>query len=518
MDSTYSHVGLDPQMFVDNCLIECTQGLTRRWYKPERQPGSPQIEADRPWEKTLYFTYSNHCVLRDPADGLFKCWYEDLGPVDGKGHPMLTRLLYAESEDGITFTKPELDVCEIDGQRTNIVMGYVEGAHGTDVNPWAAVGVHSNGIVLDPHPPSEDQRFRTIFSASYYDETSQHRHVIQCAHSADGIHWVPYAAQPTFGSSGSHLSDVSCVHYDHDSRQFVQNTRHGLMYDTAQPLETPRLSNWFQPYYPHRPDLLNKRRVYQTRSHDFIHWSDPILVSSPDDSMDNIDEAHYGMQQFRVGRMHFGTLGVFRYVENEMEVRLLYSRDGINFQPTDRAQPFLAPQGEGRWDAYMVSMASQPIEGGGDWWFYHGGSRCHHDWWIGPPEGINEPEYQDPEEHVRFGLGLAKLRREGIASLRGSRQREGYVMTRPLMSSGNRLVINARSRTSGGSIVAEVVGLDNEVAGSCRLNICDPFSGNETDHTITWRGSPEVPDAGQWRKLRFYLRNAEIFSFRFDNI
>lgn len=515
MDSTYLHIEHDPQLFVDSWQIECTQGLTRQWHKPVRFERGPLISRDRPWEQTLYFTYSNHCVIKDPEDGIVKCWYEDLGPIDGQGHPRKTRVLYAESDDGLNFRKPDLDICVINGHRTNIVMGYVEGGEATTGNPWAHAGVHSNGFVIDPSPPTPDERFRTIFSRTTFDSTSGPCRQIQCAHSADGLHWSPYATRPVLGSSGNLLGDVSCVHYDSEARQFVQNTRHSLMSTAPHPPGTPRVSHWFGPYYPHRPDLMNKRRVYQSRSHDFIHWTDPVPIAVPDDERDNLDEGHYGMQQFRVGRLHFATLGVFRYVDNEMEVRLLYSRDGMNFRATDRGQPFLSPRGEGYWDAHMVSITSQPVEMGDEWWFYHGGTSSHHDWWIGPPEGIDEPEVHDPKEHVRFGLGLARLRKEGIASLDGSRQRDGYLITRPVMSPGERLVINAKCREEG-SIRAAILDLEGRQMGNCSLDTADLFTGDSTSHTFTWGGDPVLPGAGQWRKLHFLLRNAEIFSFRID--
>lgn len=57
----------------------------------------------------------------------------------------------------------------------------------------------------------------------------------------------------------------------------------------------------------------------------------------PNDEIDNLDEVYYGMQQFCVGGVYFVMLGVFWYVENEMDVRLLFSRDGVNFKLTDRA-------------------------------------------------------------------------------------------------------------------------------------------------------------------------------------
>ena len=244
------------------------------------------------------------------------------------------------------------------------------------------------------------------------------RHSHECARSPDGIHWRPYESTPLFGSSPGGLGDVTCLHYDPEGRMFVLNTRHGLMSAAPLPPRTPELGAWFNSYHPPPPDLMNKRRVWQCRSADFLHWTEPLPVSTPDDQFDNLDEGHYGMQQFSVGGVHFATLGVFKYVDNEMEVRLLHSRDGIHFHTADRGQPFLAPRGPGRWDAHMVSITSPPVEMGDEWWFYHGGSSSRHDW-------------KEPGEKTEFGLGLARLRREGLASLEASPRREGYLVTRP---------------------------------------------------------------------------------------
>lgn len=514
MDSVYLYPGCEPQLFVDNWAVECCQGLTRRWHKPLRFVQVPVITRDRPWEQTPYFTYSNHCVIRDGTDGLIKCWYEDLGHIDGQGHPWKSRLLYAESRDGLTFRKPELDICPADGRPTNIVMGFVEGGQKTSRNAWGGCGVHSNGIVMDPNS-SGVERYRTIFTSRIPQAEGKSGHKLLCAHSADGIEWQPYEQSPAIGSSGAMLGDVSCIHYDDDARLFVQNTRHSAMGSSALPPLTPRTGGWFAPYYPHRSDLMNKRRVFQTRSADFLHWSDPLPVSVPDDEIDNLDEAHYGMQQFRVGRMHFATLGIFRYVANEMEVRLLFSRDGVNFKPADRATAFLAPRGEGHWDAHMVSITSQPVEMGDELWFYHGGTNSHHDWWIGPPEGIDEPEVHDPDTHVRFGLGLAKLRRDGFASLNGSRQRRGFVLTRPLKSPGRRLMVNARCRR-GGWIKAALLDQNNAVIGGRSLDACDAFGADSVRHELTWGGRRELPEPGAWRKIHFLVSDAEIFSFQFQ--
>ena len=403
---------------------------------------------------------------------------------------------------------------------TNIVMGYQKGVEPNERNPWAAMGVHSNGIVIDPYPPTPGERFRTIFSESIL-EKGVLKHKTTCAHSADGLTWKRYPWYPEIGSTGGNLNDVSCLHYDHDARMFVQNTRDHRMYDVAFPPNTLSVSHWFGPVHPGRPDLLGRRRVIQTRSHDFRHWTEPVLVSAPDDasgsavSLDNLDVAHYGMQQFRVGRMHFATLGIFRYVADGMEVRLLYSRDGNTFVAADRGTAFLAPRGPGHWDAEMVSITSQPVEIGDEWFFYHGGAKAHHDWWCGPDEGIDHPDARDPGAAMRDGyaLGLARLRKNGLASLDGSHERPGYVLTKPFKSKGNRLTINARCRP-GGSIRVAVMDAGRKVMPGRGHELSEPFTGDATAHTVTWGGESEMGEPGKWRQLLFMIRNAELFSFQ----
>src|SRR5690606_30000605 len=119
-DAIRLQLGSGSQAFVDAALLEQTDGVTRRWHKPQRVGDRPVLEADRPWEHTPYSTYSNFNVFRDPTDGVIKCWYEDLGPLEPYGpHPWLTRMLLATSTDGLHFEKPELGIARIDGHDTN---------------------------------------------------------------------------------------------------------------------------------------------------------------------------------------------------------------------------------------------------------------------------------------------------------------------------------------------------------------------------------------------------------------
>lgn len=519
IDGTSFQVGLQPQLFVDNWLIEQADGITRRWHKPEPLLDEPVLQRDREWEQTPYFTYSNYNVLKDPSDGLIKCWYEDLGPMEPyQRHPWRNRILYAVSEDGINFEKPLLDRVPIAGERTNILAGYVEGARVDERNPWATVGVHSGAVVIDPDPQNHDERYRMIFSRSTADLKQQ----IECAHSADGIVWQAYGEKPTFGSNRS-LNDVSTISYDPVTKLFQQYTRHVKMTVAGIPasrIETPSGGRGsFRTYFPHRPDLMNKRRVFKTVSGDFINWTELVPISTPDDAIDNLDEAHYGCGQFKVGTMQFGTLGVFQGTDNGMYVRLIYSRDGVNFRPTDKGNAFLAPRGEGHWDRHMVSVVSPPIRFGDEWYFYHGGALNHHDYWYAGAQRLDHPEASDPANNMRYCLGIATLRFEGLVSVDAVRPRLGRLVTRPLNTDGSKLSINARCRP-GGSISVAVLDSDGNVVPGRGHEDCNPFTSDAVRHKVAWRDGDRFTRLERhpidYYKLEFLVDDAEIFAFQFE--
>ncbi|MFH0964129.1 MAG: hypothetical protein V2A58_08965, partial [Planctomycetota bacterium] len=411
-DPSQLHVAENVQTFLDNVAIHSCGYVTRRWHTPEKRAEGPVIQKDRPWEHVTYFTYSNYAVLRDEEDGLFKCWYEDLNvglraKAPGGMREHSSRQLYAQSTDGIHWEKPELGIVVEGGRKTNVVLG--GGDYGT---------AHSTSVVIDPHPPTREEKFRALWT--HRSEKGKRYDRIACGHSADGIHWKLYPEPPAFGMSGARLDDVTVLFYDRDAREFVQNTRHFLKGGGA--ASTPRGGL-------HHFASTGQRRVWQCRSHDFLHWSEPVLVVAKDWDLDNLDDEFYGMAQYRLGNMWLATVGVFHHTENTMEVQLLASRDGIRWGRTAKLQPFLAPRGEGFWDTHMVSIVSPPIEVGDELWFYHGGTNSHHDWWL--YDNIDHAESKDPST-VRYCLGLARLRRDGYVGLYATRYREGRVNTQGL--------------------------------------------------------------------------------------
>lgn len=511
-DPTRLNIGTQKQLFIDDLVIESAENVCRTWHEPVRVSDKPLISKDQPWENIVL----THCncwqIIRDPQDGLFKCWYIDLKLPDLKPGELVFgssvfHILYAESDDGISWRKPVFDILPVDGQKTNIVA-----PHSYDL-----------GLLFDTQESVPEKRFKMICTQHLPGQDSGE---IIAAVSKDGIHWNILNELPVIGRHGAHLDDVIILHYDQHGRMYVMTTRHYDMYAVARNLNNPVTGTFGLPYYPLDWRRINKRRVWQTESADFIHWSEPYPILTPDED-DNLDETYGGMCRFQIGEVIIGFVNVISFVANTVEVRLAYSRDGRNWRHLNNRRQFMSLGGEGTWDAYLTTIPSKPLVMDDELWIYYGGSSCHHDWWItGQREGLDVPEAQD-HSLAQMGIGLAKLRLDGFASLDAGYVRPGILITRPVISSGTYLIVNARCGSKG-SIAAEIVDINDKVIPGFSRQECDTFTGDSVRHTFSWNGRKEIPvgphtraiypepERERFRKIRFFMREAALYSFTLE--
>lgn len=145
------------QLFVDDFLI-AESNLRRVFHRAEYHPASPLIKPDRPWEMQtpdpVAMPYSDGAWF-DPRDGLFKLWY--MAGYWGA-------LAYAQSQDGIHWEKPALDV----KPGTNIVLDIPRG---------------STTVWLDHRASHPDRRFLLFRQIGGPPPT------FALHESPDGIHW-----------------------------------------------------------------------------------------------------------------------------------------------------------------------------------------------------------------------------------------------------------------------------------------------------------------------------------------
>ena len=494
-DRVYKDVGDTRQLFIDDDVIAVVKNVTRRQHTPQKHAGGPLIRRDKPWEGNTYFRNSCFNVIWDDKADLYKCWYEDFYDYFGgsRGTFQRSRIHYAESEDGIDWVKPALGKHVVDGHEgTNTVI---------DLSPDEAVSCTT--VLLDPLETDPSRRFKALYA--HRPEKG-----LCMMFSADGIDWTPYERNPIFERWDD---DVEILTYDRIDNKYVLWGRYGGHPGRSQ---HPGFDAWFAPVWPGRPEGIwgTRRRIYRLESEDCFNWSDAKLMFDPGDE-DNLDDGLYGFVPWRVGENHLGIMTVLHQVDNTVDMYLYQSRDGLDWNRMLMHRPLIPRGGPGSFDEFGIETPNQPLEVGDEVRIYYGGMNVHHDWWLGMAnDGIDVPEARDRSlSQNGHHLGLATLRLDGYVSLDAT-VREGWVETKPLFSTGRRLYINGRCRPDG-YIKVEMMDSWNNVWDGYSGENCRAFTGDSVHHQIAWSERDTVTEIPGSVKLRFYLRNAELYGFQF---
>jgi dienelactone hydrolase len=100
-------------LFVDDHDVLYRSGTERVFHPATLNPTNPVIREDRAWEMAIGWT----SIYRDPTTGKYQLWYQAYGGGrdERKSHKCV--VCYAESDDGINFTKPELPVHDFNIER-----------------------------------------------------------------------------------------------------------------------------------------------------------------------------------------------------------------------------------------------------------------------------------------------------------------------------------------------------------------------------------------------------------------
>ncbi len=515
-DCVHKEIGTTKQLFVDDDVIASVANITRRQHTPKKHPRNPLIRKDQPWETTPYFRTSAFNVAKDPADGLFKCWYEDVqnyfGVSGGRG---LTdaRVCYAQSANGIDWEKPPLGKRHIEGHDTNVVL---------DLSP--AARARTQTIILDEHENDPARRYK-MMHVHYIKRERPPEGLRADAHSfpaqglygigmsmrfsPNGIDWTPYEENPVIPYWAG---DVEILIYDPIDRKYV-------LFGRARKWTSPPRAGFAAgdlPVWPSRPEgIWNTRRcVYRLESSDCIHWSEPAMAFEAGNA-DNLDDGLYGFVPWRIDEMHLGLLNVLHQVDNVMEMYLHHSRDGIAWNRFQVHRPLIPRGPTGSYDHLGVETPTAPLVVGDEVWIYYGGMNVHHDWWIsGQATGLDLPEVCDPAlSENGHHLCLATLRLDGWVSLDAT-VHEGSVETKPLFSMAPLLFINARC-AEGGYVEVEVTDTGGQPWDGYSRKDCQRFTGDDVRHQVRWAGRGAVNLEPRGIKLRFHMREAQLYGFQF---
>ena len=118
--------------------------------------------------------------------------------------------------------------------------------------------------------------------------------------------------------------------------------------------------------------------------------------------------------------------------------------------------------------------------------------------------------YRTPHAHIR----RVTLRQDGFISVHAP-DLGGEFTTRPLKFKGSRLRINYSTSVTG-SIRVEVLNHFSRPVLGFNLKDSDEIYGDELDRVVSWGENEDLSgQEGEMVRLRFVLRDANLYSFQF---
>lgn len=465
-------IGSRLELMVDDFLIDRLEGGAS-FQLQHPVPREIALVHDQPWEGSMC---DYHTVFKD--GDLFRMYYTmadtEVLPEGGvrEKHPLFCG--YAESRDGIHWDKPKLGLFEFNGSKENNIVWMGEGAH--DLDPF-----------IDTNPGCKpDARYKCVALANG---------VLWAFQSADAIHWAPMAKNPIITKGAFDTQNIAFWDSVKKTyRAYIRDFHNGIR--DIRTSTSPDFENWIEPVpleFPGAPDealYTNQVAPYYRAPHILLGFPTRYTERRWSRSMEPLPDADY---------RHRCAVAMERYGTAITDGLFMSSRDGLVFKRWGEA--FLRPGIERK-----------------DNWIYGDG---YQNWGIvetksDVPNAPNELSVYYIENNWKPGCHLRRftLRIDGFVSINAP-MKGGEFITKPLVFSGKNLVLNF-SASAAGSIRIEIQDLDGRSMPGFALDEMPEILGDSLDRVVAWKeGSDLAALAGKPVRLRFVMKDADVFSFQF---
>lgn len=499
----------DPRLhlFVDDSEIEVMENLERIVNRPKKHP-TPVLVADQPWEGDRAQAWGS--VIVEP-DGLLRMWYFAMNTERRQDELDRGGYAYAESRDGVHWTKPKLGLVEFRGSKENNLfytcapdgINLVDeelarrnvGLPAIDEN-GQRIGVINNldglTVVRDDDDPDPLRRYKLIanmqdhrmWAYAYPDRypnvseenMQQARKVIgqYVDTSPDGLHWSRTPRRVSHGAGG----DYMMVTRDYRNRQWWLNERSS----------------------GGRGGRNAALRIGKTLE----QWSGPELIFDNDQESDfgRKWEWHGGMTPFNYGNLDLGFLEKWPNVGLGATCELICRSGNRTWQRVAPGVPFLEIGPDDAFDRVLIYPThNPPIRIGEELFiFYTGG-------------GVKS----DPKKGVPMSIGLATIRLDRFAGLANWRSGQpGLVVTKPITVSGPGLEINVESLEKKPIRVAVTSEEGTVLPGYGFEDSSVSVNSESVYSSVRWTGHADLRELLNTPiRLKFEVPGAVLYSFRF---
>jgi len=455
-------IGARRELFVDGHLID--QMTNARLVLARPHDEGEVLKFDKPWEGL----FCGYCTVLHDGEK-YRVYYRGMHAAGADGSADECTC-YAESNDGIHWTKPNLGLFEMNGTRDNNV-----------VLTQAAPVTHNFSPFLDTRPDvSPTEKYKALGGTSPKG--------LVAYVSADGLRWNRLRDEPVFTMTG--------WAFDSQNVSFWSSTE-----------------NCYVLYF--RRGLEGVRAIARTTSPDFVHWSEPEMMTYSDTNRAVPSQHLYTNQThpyFRAPHIYLSTAARFmpgRKVITEEQAKEI----GVHpkyFGDTSDAV-LMTSRGGTRYDRTFLEGFVRPGIGLENWV-----SRTNYPALnivqTGPDEMslyVNQ-NYGQPTSHLR----RYSLRLDGLASVQAG-DAGGELVTKPVVFQGSKLLLNFAT-SAAGAVRVEIQDADGKPVPGFALDDATEIIGNEIERAAAWKSGADVSAlAGKPVRLRFALRDADLFALRF---
>lgn len=520
-------------LFVDDHEVLYRSGTKKVVHQLKKYEDNPVITPDnpeRPWEKSIQWV----SVYRDPQSGKMQMWYQAFSGKGALDKRFKSVVAYAESTDGITWTKPKLNLFPyrergFDVAETNIVLVGAKDGYGDR---------YANSVVVNPEETDPKKKYKMVFYDWMTGKGEDGVAGINAAFSPDGIHWTRHPKgvlqKMSFGAKTMQppFEDESVYFHlkNPDGREWRQWRYPSSLSDALDVLWDPRLKRYviYGKMWLNGPDggINWKHGMGRSESADFVNWSRPQLLTYPNENDPPLMEFHTSPVFIRHG-VYLSINQLFTRENGTIDTELMSSRDGLRWDRTFARQPVLVRGGAKSFDAGFLITNGTPVVMGDEMWFYYGGNRG-----LVRFPNPNEEGLSAKGTKYGSGVGLAKIKLDRFvsiapdpkASLRNWNPNDpdkkaeppantiGQVTLRPRdLTSVKAITVNARSE-SGGSVRLEILNEDGYRLHGFTKDDAVPMQGDKLDFAAAWKEKSLADLKPGKYQLRFHLDNAEIFA------
>lgn len=486
-------IGNRRELLADDFLAEKLSGEARlRLHQPV--PQEIVLRTDAPWE-------GNACGYPSVFyDGSTYRMYYHGGHYRHGGKPAETRpehpwfLCCAESDDGIHWRRPELGLFAFDGSTKNNIVLTPESVAAIQGDPaHTAVFYDAN-----PNCPA-DARYKCVIVGK--------PHGLYLLVSADGVRFrvaadKPWVTDGAFDSENLAFWDPVRQEYRAYWRYFTAGVANGTVWNpegirgirTATSKDFQTWTGQADLTYEDSPDqhlYTNQILPYYRAPHLFMGfpmrytdrgWSEPMK------DLPGLEE--------REARAKASP----RYGTAITDGLFMTSRDGARFRRWNEAFLRPGPRQKGSWvygDNLIFWGMIETASSLGD-----------------APNELSIFASEDYWQGGSVSFRRLTLRIDGFVSLWAS-ARGGEMVTKPLVFDGGALTLNA-STSGAGSIQVEIQDDAGQPIPGYALADCPEIFGDSLSLAVRWQGGGDVrPLAGRAVRLRFVLKDADLYAFQF---